>query len=977
MNARNWKWIGTAFIVFLVNTAYIASFADPTIFYMTNVLIHLGLGSVLFVALVYLLLRDAGLRRGIPVAAGFFVLAAGTAAFLVWTGAILEYKWVWWAHIGTAAVGLMALLPYVLRKAAEGGGWQTFKTAYAGALALLILLPAATATYRKTNPNPNDQIVNSLFVPTSMDEEGGGPDSPFFPSAAKTNVGGIIPSNFFMDSETCGECHKDIFEQWNGSAHRFGSFNNQFYRKSIEYMQDVVGTEPSKWCAGCHDHAVFFNGRFDRPIKEQIDTPEAHAGLACTSCHAITQVAGSTGNGGFLMEYPPLHELATSKNPYIRKLDRFLTYLDPEPHRKTFMKPFMRGEDSPEYCASCHKVHLDVPVNQYRWLRGFNDYDAWQASGVSGQGARSFYYPAASQTCIDCHMPLVDSKDPGNQDGKVNSHRFPGGNTALPHVNKDAEQMKTVEAFLKSGFVTVDIFAASPADEAVGETQMVRRSGDGQQSLTSFAVGEEAESSGEVFIREVGKISAPIGRADTRLEPGSAVKIDVVVRTRRIGHFFPGGTVDAFDVWLELQGRDADGRIIYWSGQVTEDGKGPVEPGAHFYRSYQLDAEGNPINKRNAWQSRSLLYVRLVPPGAADVAHYLVRIPKDAKGPITFTAKLNYRKFAHYYTQFAYAGQPKPGQDASLINAHYNSAEYSFDPANIPKNVSGKIKDAIPDLPIVLVAQDSAVVPIGAMTEWKPVAEEKDRERWNDWGIGLLLQGDLKGAEYAFKKVIEAEPGYADGWLNVARAMIQEGETEAAKPYIKKALELGLQRAYYFKGLIEKTDGDYDAALTSFRKIEALFPRDRVVLNQMARVLFLKREYAEALKVLERVCLIDPEDVQMHYTAMLCYRGLGDQEKAAREETLFKRFKAEESSQAITARRRMVSPEDNNERQMIHYHESVALEPTPKGKSVGVVMGKAPAQKNTPVGNRQPAVGGSKAIGSLPPSGGYDNGGSH
>jgi len=50
MNARNWKWIGTAFIVFLVNTAYIASFADPTIFYMTNVLIHLGLGSVLFVA---------------------------------------------------------------------------------------------------------------------------------------------------------------------------------------------------------------------------------------------------------------------------------------------------------------------------------------------------------------------------------------------------------------------------------------------------------------------------------------------------------------------------------------------------------------------------------------------------------------------------------------------------------------------------------------------------------------------------------------------------------------------------------------------------------------------------------------------------------------------------------------------------------------------------------------------------------------
>ena len=137
--------------------------------------------------------------------------------------------------------------------------------------------------------------------------------SPFFPSSANTNVGGIIPANFFMTSETCGRCHKDIYDQWNSSTHHFSSFNNQWYRKSIEYMQDVVGTKPSKWCAGCHDHAVFFNGRFDRPIKEQIDTPEAQAGLACTSCHAITHVSSTMGQGDFTIEYPPLHDLAASE----------------------------------------------------------------------------------------------------------------------------------------------------------------------------------------------------------------------------------------------------------------------------------------------------------------------------------------------------------------------------------------------------------------------------------------------------------------------------------------------------------------------------------------------------------------------------------------------------------------------------------------------------------------------------------------
>ncbi|HKI02292.1 MAG TPA: tetratricopeptide repeat protein [Thermoanaerobaculia bacterium] len=935
------KWTAVLFVVLLVNTAYIAAYASPTVFYMGNVLLHLVLGVVLAVAFALLLARRPDLRSGLLPAAVLFLLALLAGVWLAWAGNVLQNRGVFWAHVVTAALGVAALGAWLWRR---GAGNPGFRKAFAAAAVLLVVWPAAAALYRKANPKPQDRIRNPLIVPTAMQEEGGGPKSPFFPSSAKTNVGGIIPSNFFMDSATCGECHKDIYDQWNSSAHHFASFNNQFYRKSIEYMQDVVGTQPTKWCAGCHDHAVFFNGRFERPIKEQIDTPEAHAGLACTSCHAITHVDSSMGNGGFTIEYPALHELMSSRNPFIRKADHFLTYLDPEPHKKTFMKPFMRA-DSAEFCSSCHKVHLDVPVNSYRWFRGFNDYDNWQASGVSGQGARSFYYPAESKTCANCHMPLVDSKDPGNVDGKVHSHRFPAANTALPFVNQDKEQMDVTEKFLKSGFITVDIFAVSPVDENKGETAMVRRAtpASGPQLMTSFAVGEEAEQQGPVVIREVGKLAAPFDKAAPAVRPGSTVKVDVVVRTRAIGHFFPGGTVDAFDVWLELQGRDADGRVVFWSGQVEDDGKGPVEPGAHFYRAYQLDGEGNMIDKRNAWQARSVLYVRLIPPGAADVAHYRVRVPEEAKGPITFTAKLNYRKFAHSYTKFAYAGQPKPGQ-AALISPHHNSAEWSFDPANIPANVSGKIKGEIPNLPIVTIATAEAKLPLGSgpgEPAWRPIAGKEERERWNDYGIGLLLQGDLKGAEHAFKKVTEAEPGYADGWLNVARALIREGEVEAAKPYIKKALAIdsSLARVHFFNAMIQKAQGDYDGALASLRTVRDKYPRDRVALNQMARVLFLKRQYKEALEVLEQVGQVDPEDVQMHYTAMLCWRALGDKEKTAREAKLFRRFKAEESAQAITAKRRMVSPEDNNERQPIHEHESAPVIPIPKTADSAIAGG--------------------------------------
>jgi Tfp pilus assembly protein PilF len=927
------SFVACGTLILLANTAYIASVASPTVFYMANVLVHVALGAVLWGGGLALIARDAQLRRSWSArgAAAALTIALGFAVELVRRGNLTEVRWVLVAHIVAGALAVVALLPFAWGLARRGAGSaRRFGLMYHGAAAALAVVPMAVAMWVATHPDPSHRIVNPATAPLSMQGEGGGPGSPFFPSSARTDVGGTIPSDFFTDSETCGSCHQDIYDQWQSSVHHFASFNNQFYRKSIEYMQSVVGTNPSKWCAGCHDHAVFFNGRFERPIVEQIDTPEAQAGLACTSCHSIAQVDSSMGNGGFTIAYPPLHRLASSRQPLVRAIDRFLTYVDPEPHRRTFMKPFMRL-DSAEFCSTCHKVHLDGPVNDYRWIRGFNEYDNWQASGVSGQGARSFYYPEQPSTCVDCHMPRVPSRDPGRHaDGMVHSHRFPGANTAVPFVNHDTEQMKVTTDFLTSGFVSVDIFAVSPVDAGSAGTQMLRRSGETPQAMSSFAVGEESDLSVPVVIRDVGEVAAPIDRAAPVLQPGSTVRLDVVVRTRKIGHFFPAGTVDAFDVWLEVQGHDANGRVIFWSGQVSDDGRGPVETGAHFYRSYQLDAHGNPIDKRNAWQTRSLLYVRLIPPGAADVAHYRVRIPEDAAGPITFTARLQYRKFAHSYTKFAYAGEPVPGQPATSVDKSFDDRRFSFDAANIPTNVSGQIKDRIPDLPIVTLAQATASLQIGdrsTPTVWRSVVDQPSRERWNDWGIGMLLQGDLKGAEYAFTQVTKAEPAYADGWLNVARALIQEGETEAAKPFIAEALarNSALGRIHFFKAMIEKADGDYGAALSSLERVLAQYPRDRVVLNQTARILFLDRKYAEALAVLDRVAQVDPEDLQMHYTAMLAARGLGDETRAAREEQLFLRFKADESAQAITARPRLVSPEDNNERQSIHEHETVTL----------------------------------------------------
>jgi tetratricopeptide (TPR) repeat protein len=404
--------------------------------------------------------------------------------------------------------------------------------------------------------------------------------------------------------------------------------------------------------------------------------------------------------------------------------------------------------------------------------------------------------------------------------------------------------------------------------------------------------------------------------------------VEVVVRTRRVGHFFPAGTVDAFDCWLELQARASDDRVIYWSGRVEEDGRGPVDPSAHFYRSLQLDAHGNPINKRNAWSTRAVMYTRLIPPGAADTAHFRLKVPEDVGDKITLTARLNYRKFAWWNTQWAFAGVPAAEQSGAEVTKDYDDRRWVF--KGDLSNVSAKIKE-IPNLPIVVISEVEATVPV-AGRDTPPFQEELafdpgDRERWNDYGIGLLLQGDLKGAERAFEMVTKADPAYADGWVNIGRVRVQEGNTDGARPVLLKALELDpkLGSARYFYGRVLKAEGMYSEAHSEFAKAAARYPRDRVVRNQMGRMLFLQRKYAEAVQQFRKTLVVDPEDLEAHYNLMLCYRGLRDDEKAMHEQKLYLRFKADESARAITGPYKRANPHDNNEAQPIHDHVSVQL----------------------------------------------------
>jgi hypothetical protein len=131
-----------------------------------------------------------------------------------------------------------------------------------------------------------------------------------------------------MDSY-CQECHQDSYAGWFHSAHRFSSFNNPPYLFSVRETREMAlerdgNVKAARWCAGCHDPVPFFSGAFDDPDFDLEEHPTAHAGITCTSCHAITHVNSTKGNADYTIEEPLHYPFAYSTNALLSFVNRQL-----------------------------------------------------------------------------------------------------------------------------------------------------------------------------------------------------------------------------------------------------------------------------------------------------------------------------------------------------------------------------------------------------------------------------------------------------------------------------------------------------------------------------------------------------------------------------------------------------------------------------------------------------------------------------
>ncbi len=582
----------------------------------------------------------------------------------------------------------------------------------------------------------------------------------------------------------------------------------------------------------------FFSGAFDDPNYDDVKTASSQAGLTCTACHAITHINSTRGNGDYTIEEPQHYPFAYSSNPVLQWLNQTIVKAKPELHKKTFLKPEVHR--NAEFCSTCHKVSLPFALNQYQeFTRGQNHYDPFLLSGVSGGNAKAFYYPpVAKENCAECHMPLMASHDFGARDfdgqggRKIHDHFFPGANTGLATIRGRPDVAALHERFLKDKKVRIDLFAL--------------REGGGID----------------------GRLIAPLRPETPTLEPGTRYLIETVVRTLNIGHPLTQGTVDSNEIWVELTAR-AGGHILGHSGGIGPDET--VDTYSHFINVYMLDRNGHRIDRRNPQDIFVPLYNKQIPPGAGQVVHFLLEVPRDLTVPVTLEAKVNYRKFDRLYMDYVYG------------------------------------KGQGPKLPVVVMASDTITLSVeGGPPVTKPPSSIKlSWQRWNDYGIGLLLEGATKGgqkgelrqAEEVFQKV--ADLGRVDGWANLARVYLREGRIPDARRALAKAKEVAEKSKEpvptwtlaWLTGQVNEANGFLDEAIANYREVLATkipdrkldFSRDYEVNDALGLVLYNRgrleeRDSPERAKFMEdailtwrRTLALDSENVAAHYGLGLAY----------------------------------------------------------------------------------------------------------
>jgi tetratricopeptide (TPR) repeat protein len=556
-------------------------------------------------------------------------------------------------------------------------------------VAILVALVAGCGGSTDREPEPVRAEPERLPVAAPVLPAAAGP---LGPARVTAPAGPATAGTHLADAETCADCHEAAAAQWASSAHAFSSFSNPIYRLAVDNLRAERDHPTSRFCGGCHDLALLVDGAMDRPVRA--DDVRAHAGITCRACHGVTRV-DIDGNGSYELRAEPI---PLPKANDQASVDR---------HKKAAS----RDDFGADLCTGCHRSFLGPDTGNPHHLPGQDEPTVWKSSPYGGNGLARVDHGVSKRDCIGCHMTRekIDRDDPAaDGSGRLASHRFIGGHTWLAAMRGDDADLARRQEFLRA-VASIDVAAA---ETPRGQT--------------------------------LGADGAPIAGGDELL-------LDVVVRNLKVGHKLPAGVLDAGDVWIEIEVRDARGELIAAGGRDhrTRDG----DASAHVLRVLLADDAGSIVLDRRTHEFRGKVVDHTAGPRDSIATRYRMVLPETLALPLEVDARLLHRTRNLALQKLACdASRTADGRAFAAGSRQYRGA--ALDPC-APQ-------------PITEIARDRARLGAGA----EPVAD--DRPRWRrlyEHGAALAhsVQEDLDRARAPLAEALaELDRTGTDGWARAA-----------------------------------------------------------------------------------------------------------------------------------------------------------------------------------------------------------------
>ena len=199
----------------------------------------------------------------------------------------------------------------------------------------------------------------------------------------------------FSSSRQCGQCHKEIYNDWKHSLHADASGNAIFQSAYMQvYFEQGESARPA--CLACHAPVAYFNN--DPKLTQSI----SREGVSCDFCHSIAEVLpGTTEGPQFRFEFGGVKQgpLKKSNSPA---------------HQTRFNDLYQQSL----FCKGCHeqKSQSGIPI--------IATWSEWKESP----------YPDKGITCQKCHMEQIPGKTVAasvqkNRRNQISNHNIAAGHS--------------------------------------------------------------------------------------------------------------------------------------------------------------------------------------------------------------------------------------------------------------------------------------------------------------------------------------------------------------------------------------------------------------------------------------------------------------------------------------------------------------------------------------------------------------------